>query len=77
MRFLVDEDPPRSLARELRAGGVPAEDVRDAGPRGRTDEEILTAAARRGAVLVTADIGLADRARRRGATPGVRGRDSL
>ncbi|MCI0589707.1 MAG: DUF5615 family PIN-like protein [Planctomycetes bacterium] len=66
--FLVDEDLPRSLARGLRGGGVLAEDVRDTGLHGRTDEEVLDAAGMRGAVLVTADVGLADRARRRGGS---------
>ena len=45
MRFLVDEDLPRSLAGELRAAGVDAADVRDVGLRGRTDEEVLAYAA--------------------------------
>jgi predicted nuclease of predicted toxin-antitoxin system len=38
-KFLVDEDLPRSLARELRLAGIDAVDARDAGLRGRPDGE--------------------------------------
>ena len=57
MRFLVDEDLPRSLAGELRAAGVDAADVRDVGLRGRTDEEVLAYAAGDGRAVLTADVG--------------------
>jgi predicted nuclease of predicted toxin-antitoxin system len=40
-KFLVDEDLPRSLARELRQAGIDAVDVRDAGLRGRPDPDVL------------------------------------
>ena len=40
-RFLVDEDMPRSTAVILRQAGYQAEDVRDVGLRGHTDEEIF------------------------------------
>jgi len=36
-KFLVDEDLPRSLARELRQAGIDAVDARDAGLRGHPD----------------------------------------
>ena len=40
-RFLVDEDLPRSLVPQLRAAGIAADDVRDVGLRGRSDDEIF------------------------------------
>lgn len=56
-RFLVDEDLPRSLVRLLREAGIQAEDARDAGLRGRPDDEVLEYAASQGLVLLTADLG--------------------
>ena len=38
LHFLVDEDLPRSLAPPLRAVGLLAQDVRDIGLRGSTDD---------------------------------------
>lgn len=58
--FLVDEDMPRSLAKSLREAGFGAEDVRDAGLRGRSDAEVRAAAVRRGMALVTADLEFAN-----------------
>jgi len=40
-RFLIDEALPRSIARELRAAGHEADDVRDIGLRGQRDERIF------------------------------------
>src|SRR2546428_11891323 len=56
-RFLIDEDLPRSLARELRAAGIFAEDVRELGLRGKSDDEILNYARAHALALVTADLG--------------------
>ena len=56
-KFLVDEDLPRSLARELRQAGIDAVDVRDAGLRGRPDREIVTFAASEGRAVLTGDLG--------------------
>jgi predicted nuclease of predicted toxin-antitoxin system len=56
-RFLVDEDLPRSLARELRESGMDAVDARDAGLRGRADGEIMAAAIREARAVLTADLG--------------------
>jgi len=49
-RFLVDEDMPRSTARTLREAGYVADDARDVGLRGRTDEgqDITVEGARQG-----------------------------
>ncbi|HLF89938.1 MAG TPA: DUF5615 family PIN-like protein [Anaerolineales bacterium] len=42
LRFLTDEDVPRSTARVLRNAGFDAVDVRDVGLRGK-NEEVLRA----------------------------------
>jgi predicted nuclease of predicted toxin-antitoxin system len=55
--FLVDENLPRSLARQLRESGVEAYDVRDLGLRGRPDTEVLETAVARSLVLLTGDLG--------------------
>lgn len=55
LRFLVDEDLPRSTARFLRDNGFEAQDVRDIGLRGSTDREVFEGAQSLGAVLVTGD----------------------
>lgn len=60
MRFLVDEDLPRSLARRLSCAGLDALDVRDAGLRGHTDSEVAARAQADGRVLVSADLGFAN-----------------
>lgn len=58
--FLVDEDLPRSLARVLREAGFEAEDVRDIGLRGRTDEDIHNYSVDRRLTLLTADLGFSN-----------------
>ncbi len=59
-RFLVDEDMPRSTAAMLREAGHYAEDVRDVGLRGCSDQEVFDYAQSQGAILVTADKGFAN-----------------
>jgi predicted nuclease of predicted toxin-antitoxin system len=59
-KFLVDEDLPRSLARELRQAGIDAIDARDAGLRGRPDREILAFAVSEGRAVLTGDLGFAN-----------------
>ncbi|MCX6582310.1 MAG: DUF5615 family PIN-like protein [Candidatus Aminicenantes bacterium] len=58
IKFLVDEDMPRSTARMLREMGFIALDVRDCGLRGKTDEEIFEYAQKDGAIILTADRGI-------------------
>lgn len=58
--FLVDEDMPRSTAGALRSAGHEAEDVRDVGLRGHSDDEVFQYAQRHGATLVTQDRGFAN-----------------
>lgn len=59
-RFLVDEDLPRSVATRLRAGGTLAEDVRDIGLRGSSDDAVLAHAVAHGLTLLTADLDFAN-----------------
>jgi predicted nuclease of predicted toxin-antitoxin system len=57
LRFLVDEDLPRSLARALRDAGFEAVDVRDVGLR-RTDDNLIFAhAVEQQRVLLSGDLG--------------------
>src|SRR5512143_4158740 len=59
-KFLVDEDLPRSLARELRQAGIDAMDARDAGLRGRRDQDVLYFAVSENRAVLTADLGFAN-----------------
>jgi len=54
-KFLVDEDMPRSTAEVLRQAEHEAEDARDVGLRGHSDQEVFDHAQVQGAILVTAD----------------------
>ena len=56
LRFLVDEDLPRSLARAVLGGGHVATDVRDEGLRGEPDRRIFDVAQKLGLVLLTGDV---------------------
>ncbi len=58
--FLIDEDLPRSLAPELRAAGLDAQDVRDIGLRGTPDDVVLGSARSANRILVTGDLGFAN-----------------
>jgi predicted nuclease of predicted toxin-antitoxin system len=60
LRFLVDEDLPRSLTQALVSVGVHAEDVRDVGLRGHPDDDIIAFARTHGLTLLTADLGFAN-----------------
>lgn len=60
MRFLIDEDMPRSTAQSLRLAGHEAKDVREIGLRGKTDAEVFKTAQDLKAILVTADLGFAN-----------------
>jgi len=55
LRFLVDEDLPRSTARMLREAGHEADDIRDLGLSGHSDREIFDQAQLRAAALLTGD----------------------
>ncbi|MBI2860289.1 MAG: DUF5615 family PIN-like protein [Chloroflexi bacterium] len=60
MRFLVDEDLPRSVDSLLRQYGHEVSDVRDIGLRGASDAEIAAYAQKHGLCLLTGDMGFAD-----------------
>ncbi len=55
--FLVDEDMPRSMASVLREAGYQADDVRDLGLRGQSDDKIFEYARNHNSALITADLG--------------------
>ena len=60
MRFLVDEDLPRSIGNLLRQYGYEAVDVRDVGLQGAKDAEVAAYAQNQGLCLVTGDYGSSD-----------------
>ena len=60
LRFLIDEDMPRSTVVALRTAGYAADDVRDVGLRGHRDTDIFAHAQRVHAVLVSCDKGFAN-----------------
>jgi predicted nuclease of predicted toxin-antitoxin system len=55
LHFLVDEDLPRSTVHALRQAGYEAEDVRDLGLTGHTDQEVFAKAQTLSAALLTGD----------------------
>ena len=57
VKFLIDEDMPRSTATILKAEGYEAMDVRDCELKGRSDEEIFSFAQQKDAVILTEDMG--------------------
>lgn len=57
LKFLIDEDMPRSTVTVLREQGFEALDVRDCGLRGKSDEDVFKFAQREGAIILTADLG--------------------
>jgi len=60
VRFVIDEDMPRSTGVALSSEGYEVKDVRDHGYRGLGDEEIYRFAQREKAVLLTADLGFSN-----------------
>jgi predicted nuclease of predicted toxin-antitoxin system len=56
-KFLVDEDLPRSLTRELVGVGIESVHAIDVGLRGRPDSEIAEYARQKGYVLLSRDMG--------------------
>lgn len=57
LKFVIDEDMPRSTARVLKAKGYEVLDVRDFGLRGESDDEIYKFAQKEKAVILTGDLG--------------------
>jgi predicted nuclease of predicted toxin-antitoxin system len=60
LKFLLDEDMPRSTARVLRDEGFEVLDVRDCGLRGKSDNEIYEFAQKEKATILTADVGFSN-----------------
>lgn len=60
LRFLTDEDVPRSTARILREAGFDAVDTRDVGLRGKSDAEVFAYAQQENRLLITCDLGFAN-----------------
>jgi predicted nuclease of predicted toxin-antitoxin system len=60
LRFLTDEDVPRSTARVLRDAGFDAVDVRDVGLRGKSDALVYAYAQREERLLITCDMGFSN-----------------
>ncbi|MFH0802795.1 MAG: DUF5615 family PIN-like protein [bacterium] len=57
MKFLIDEDLPRSLSKILEDQGFEVLDVRDCGLRGENDEAIFRFAQDAQAILFSGDVG--------------------
>lgn len=57
LKFVIDEDMPRSTAKVLKDRGYEALDVRDLGLRGKSDDEIFKFAQKEKAVILTGDLG--------------------
>jgi predicted nuclease of predicted toxin-antitoxin system len=60
MRFLIDEDLPRSTGDLLRQYGHDAIDVRDVGLKGSKDSEVAAYAQKEGLALLTGDFDFSD-----------------
>ncbi len=56
MKVLLDEMYPRALAAALRSGGVEASTAAEMGLAGRSDPDLLPAAASQGYVLLTENV---------------------
>jgi predicted nuclease of predicted toxin-antitoxin system len=65
IRFLIDEDLPRSIARLLREAGFECLDVRDIGLRGAKDDAVYERAQKEECVIITGDLGFANSLRYR------------
>jgi predicted nuclease of predicted toxin-antitoxin system len=57
VKFVIDEDLPRSLGGKLKAERYLIFDVRDFGLRGKKDQEIFNFAQSNTATLITGDLG--------------------
>ena len=57
LKFVVDEDMPRSTTELLRDKGHEVLDAQDCGLRGKSDAEVFSFAQREGAVILTGDMG--------------------
>ena len=60
IRFLIDEDMPRSTAGALRSIGFECYDARDIGLRGADDQVIFEWAQKENCVILTEDLGFSN-----------------
>ncbi|RIK50647.1 MAG: hypothetical protein DCC59_13040 [Chloroflexi bacterium] len=60
LRFITDEDVPRSTARVLRDAGFDAVDVRNVGLQGKSDDEVFRYAQEENRLIVTCDMGFSN-----------------
>ncbi len=56
LKFVIDEDMPRSTGKILKEQGYGVKDIRDFGLRGADDQEIYQVAQREQAILITGDM---------------------
>lgn len=57
LKFVIDEDMPRSTGAVLKRNGYDVLDVRDCGLRGKSDEEVFRFAQKEEAIFLTGDLG--------------------
>ncbi|KFD40833.1 hypothetical protein HX99_05430 [Peptococcaceae bacterium SCADC1_2_3] len=57
LKFVIDEDMPRSKAKILKTKGYETLDVRNCGLRGASDDEVFRFAQKEKAVILTGDLG--------------------
>lgn len=60
LRFLIDEDVPRSTTRVLRDAGFDVVNVHEAGLQGKSDNNVFEYAQRESRLLVTCDMGFSN-----------------
>jgi len=60
LRFITDEDVPRSTARVLRDAGFDVVDVRDVGLRGKSDDDVFEYAQNENRLIITCDMGFSN-----------------
>ncbi len=60
LKFITDEDVPRSTARVLRNAGFDAVDVRDVGLRGKSDADVFAYAQQEQRLIITCDLGFSN-----------------
>ncbi|MBM4346649.1 MAG: hypothetical protein FJ107_00800 [Deltaproteobacteria bacterium] len=63
LKFLIDEDMPRSTTKVLKTKGFSALDARDCGLRGSSDDEIFRFAQEEKAIILTGDLGFGNHLR--------------
>ena len=60
IRFLIDEDMPRSTAEALKKAGFESFDIRDLGLRGAKDDAIYQVAQQKDCIVLSGDLGFSN-----------------